>query len=131
MVPEVKAEDRQRDSGPPAVGFGESTPASLFITQSPCQGPFTRPDAGVTACYLPRKLAAQLECELVSSWIPRVANFPEHSHRCEWGRGERQAQKHRGKGEAEAQEILTTHTYYLHGLKTILRPRPGCSPELA
>ena len=74
MMPEVKAWERQGDSRPSDVGFGESSPASLFIAQSPCQS-LSCPDARVMACYLPRKFMAELECELVSSWIPRVATF--------------------------------------------------------
>lgn len=99
----------------------------LCLLSSHLAGPFTCPDAGVMACYLPRKLVAELECELVSSWIPRVATFQNIPTDVNGGGGERQAQKHRGK--AEAQEILTMYTYYLHGLKAILRPKPGCSPE--
>lgn len=49
MMPEVKAVEGQRDSGRPDVGFGESSPASLFIAQSSCQG-LSHPDAGLMAC---------------------------------------------------------------------------------
>lgn len=126
MTPEVKTVRNKGTQVLQILALGRAHP---YLCPVSLPGPFARPDAGVTACYLPRKLVAKLECDLVPSWIPRVTAFQNIPTDVNRGGGGGQAQKHRGKGGVEAQEILTMCTYYLHRLKAILRPRPGCSLE--